>query len=1301
MLSTTIDMTQLKKASDHLAEERSRYRLAFERANAAIFEWNHVTEEFYASESYKNYLMSEDNNMSILNNTGSLNAVHPDDIHTLKAFFESNLDPDKESDCVLRLKMKDGSYRWIRMFGVVSPDRDGKRLRTIGVIMDVNKDVENSMIIKGLVDAMPGGIGVFKRADQVKCIYLNDAVLNLGNRTKDELLALMNSQGGLRDMVYPDDRALYDSEVLLKSAIGSPINCDFRYYTGVYEETSWLHISAVKIREEDGYPIYYCILSPASDESRIYRYISQNSMVAEAVLEYPSNRVLYGNQAFRYMIHVPEEVSSAGYDLDGLLNEIDYSLIKAQSEAIQIDGEIDTNTTTSDERNIQVKGRAIDWMGKSANLFYFFDQTQLQEHNEWLKNIINSVPGGIGIYEIKGGKLQQLYLNDSFYTMLGDSRENRSQYFDYSYLDAIHPEDVHILQESIAELISGHDHADAIYRVIDGSGKYVWFHLIGNVHAAEGSKRRLLYCNFYNVDREIKTQHELETNRAILSHAMDAARITASTYNVTEGSLALGTEKKSADDKDAQLVYNVPESIISMGLVHPDSIDDFRSLFPVMTSESDAISKDVFVKPSKESNFRWTRIMVTPVFDRHKAHIISILLAMDIADQKNTESKFQRQLQALNTANSPDLVAKGMYDLSTGEEEYYYMETADAVALERVIDYDHAMLATAELFVDKNEAAKFRSLFGRNELQHRFSLGHNEVSFEYLRSAKDGRIFWAHTQGQLFAEPDSSHIMCFVYSYDIDEQKASHSMIEAVIGLDYDYMALLDCRNNTYSIKVKKGTGASPMPPAESDDYSVDIKKYLHKYACKEDVEASIVNTSIQTICDKLEANDSYIHYLSVLNPDGSQSRKRMQYSYLESSINKVIITRQDITDVYKQEQARVKALGDAAEAVKKANEIKTDFLSRMSHDLRTPMNAIIGLSELAKSKTADSETMSEYIADINTAGNFLLGLVNDCLDIEKMSAGKMPLNPEPYNYSRFSNNMKTMIGPLCEAKHITFVFNESTHAYPVYVDPIRFEQIFINLLTNAVKFTPEGGKVEITVRTTIIDEETIANDFIIRDSGIGMSKEFQQHMFEPFEQEDSMDPRASHGTGLGLAIVKSLVELMGGTIEVISAPGKGTQFTVHLDMKIAPESHEDTFGSADEAAYCLDSRRILLAEDNPLNAKIAISLLENHQMDVTYAPDGKQCLDLFCQSELGYFDAVLMDIRMPVMNGLEAAAAIRRLRRPDAAGIPIIAMTANAFDEDMKAAKGAGMNDYLTKPVEPTKLYTSLEHHIREYRNQ
>lgn len=1185
------------------------------------------------------------------------------------------------------------------MFGIRSCDTAGKPVKTIGVIMDVNKDVENSMIIKGLVDAMPGGIAVFKRADQVKCIYLNDAVLNLGNRTKEELLDLMNSEGGLREMVYLDDRSLYDSDVWAKSAMGAPINCDFRYYTGVCNETSWMHVSAIKIREEDGYPIYYCILSPASEESRIYRYISQNSMVAEAVLEYPSNRVLYGNQAFRYMIHVPEDINSAGYTLKGVLNEVDYCLIKNHADAIQIDGEIDTNTTASDERNIQVKGRAIDWMGKPANLFYFFDQTQLQEHNEWLKNIINSVPGGIGIYEVKGSRLQQLYLNDSFYTMLGDSRENRSRYFDYSYLDAIHPEDVHILQESIAELISGQDHADVVYRVIDGSGKYVWFHLIGNVHVAEGSKRRLLYCNFYNVDKELKTQHELETNRSILNHAMVAARITSSTYNVRERSLVPGIDNKYFESDDVSPVYNVPESIISMGIVHPDSVDDFCSLFSPMTSEADAISKDVFVKPFLESNFRWTRIIVTPVFDRHRTHIMSVWLAMDITDQKNTESKFQRQLQALNTANSPDLMAKGMYDLTSGEEEYYYMETSNAVAVEKILDYDHAMYATAELIVDKKETSEFCSLFNRDELLHKFSLGNNEISYEYLRRAGDGHIFWARTNGQLFAEPDSGHIMCFVYSYDIDDRKTSHSMIESVIGLDYDYMALLDCTNNTYSIKVKKPVGSSPMPPSESDDYSADIKKYLRKYACKEDLEDSIVSTSIQAICNKLEISNSYIHYLSILNSDGSKSRKRMQYSYLDSSNDKVIITRQDITDVYKQEQLRVRELSDAAEAVRHANEIKTDFLSRMSHDLRTPMNAIIGLSELAKTKTTDPETMAEYISDINTAGNFLLGLVNDCLDIEKMSAGKMPLNPEPYNYSRFSANLRTLIGPLCEAKHITFVFNDSNMGYPVYVDPIRFEQIFINLLTNAVKFTPEGGKVEATIRTAKIDDETIANDFIIEDNGIGMSREFQEHMFEPFEQEESIDPGASHGTGLGLAIVKNLIELMGGTIDVNSAPGEGTRFIIHMVMKIAPETKDESYDTDNGPTYPLEDKRVLLAEDNPLNAKIAINLLENHKIDVTYAADGMKCLTIFNQSEPGYFDAILMDIRMPAMNGMEATAAIRRLQRPDAGGIPVIAMSANAFDEDMTAAKDAGMNEYLTKPVEPAKLYTVLEHLIREYR--
>lgn len=256
-------------------------------------------------------------------------------------------------------------------------------------------------------------------------------------------------------------------------------------------------------------------------------------------------------------------------------------------------------------------------------------------------------------------------------------------------------------------------------------------------------------------------------------------------------------------------------------------------------------------------------------------------------------------------------------------------------------------------------------------------------------------------------------------------------------------------------------------------------------------------------------------------------------------------------------------------------------------------------------------------------------------------------------------------------------------------MDPIRFEQIFINLLTNAVKFTPLGGKVEFLVANNCYHGNLLSCDFIVRDNGIGMSEEFQTHMFEAFVQEENEVQTQSQGTGLGLTIVKNLVSLMNGTISVKSAKGVGTEFTVHLDMPVvtACETPED----APPPEISLKGLKVLLVEDHPLNTQIAKKLLEKQGAAVDCAANGKEGARMFEASKSGEYCAILMDIRMPVMNGLEAAQVIRKMPRADAATVPIISMTANAFEEDVKATLAAGMNEHLSKPIEPQKLYSVL----------
>ncbi len=369
----------------------------------------------------------------------------------------------------------------------------------------------------------------------------------------------------------------------------------------------------------------------------------------------------------------------------------------------------------------------------------------------------------------------------------------------------------------------------------------------------------------------------------------------------------------------------------------------------------------------------------------------------------------------------------------------------------------------------------------------------------------------------------------------------------------------------------------------------------------------------------------------------------------------------------------------------KEASEAKTDFLSRMSHDIRTPLNGVIGLTLLAADE-ANPPATAEYLGHIKSCGEFLLGLVNDILDLSKVESGKMALRPERYDGAEFRRYISAVIAPLCREKNQTLTVTPAGDQRPVMLDRLRFNQIFFNLLSNAVKYTPAGGHVEISWTKADLPGGRVAFRFVVRDDGIGMSEEFQKHMFESFSQERSI--ATAQGSGLGLAIVWNLVKLMGGSITVESKQGEGSAFFVYLETDLCLE---EAAAPAPVDLSALRGKRVLLCEDNDLNAMIANRLLGKWEITVDHAANGRIGVERFIASPPGEYDAVLMDIQMPEMNGLEAARAIRALSRPDAATVPIIAMTANTYVTDMQNCLNAGMNAHMGKPLQPEILRDML----------
>ena len=384
-----------------------------------------------------------------------------------------------------------------------------------------------------------------------------------------------------------------------------------------------------------------------------------------------------------------------------------------------------------------------------------------------------------------------------------------------------------------------------------------------------------------------------------------------------------------------------------------------------------------------------------------------------------------------------------------------------------------------------------------------------------------------------------------------------------------------------------------------------------------------------------------------------------------------------------------------AAKKAEAANEAKTEFLQRMSHDIRTPINGICGMVNMADHYADDMEKQKEYRTKVKEASNLLLELVNDVLDMSKFESGEIVLEEVPFNLSKIFREVFVVIEQMAAEQNIRIVWEKKEITHRDLIGSPRYvKRVMMNILSNAVKYNRENGHIYIScIENPSEQPEMTTMEFVCRDTGTGMSEEFQKHVFEPFAQEHTGSRTKFAGTGLGMPIAKKLVEKMGGTITFESEKGAGTTFVIRVPFRIDTD-RDSKVETGEKTEASIRGLHVLLAEDNELNMEIAEFLLQNEGADVTRAWNGQEVVEIFKKSRSGEFDVILMDIMMPVMNGYEATKRIRSMDREDAKTIPIIAMTANAFTEDRLKAKKAGMNEHIAKPVD-VKLLVKVIHEL------
>ena len=612
----------------------------------------------------------------------------------------------------------------------------------------------------------------------------------------------------------------------------------------------------------------------------------------------------------------------------------------------------------------------------------------------------------------------------------------------------------------------------------------------------------------------------------------------------------------------------------------------------------------------------------------------------------------------------------------------------------------------------------FLKEFNRERLLNRFEHGERHISFRYWTRTATFEPMLAEDHMALYREKETGDIIAVNYVLDRTEHYRLKEKEQALEKSNREYAKLLEeekkhtalieeltkklqSQLELFAVSIPGGVKISNDDPEYSFKYvSEQFANMLGYKTPKELMEASSgsilglahpddIEVGLEDALNQYTHSDHYATIYRIRCKDGT-------YKYIEDRGQKVV--KEDGTIEHwnlmlDKNDFMHKSI--ELESEKKANKSKSDFLSRMSHDMRTPLNGIIGLLQIAERHFDDKDLLLESHKKMQVAANYLLSLINDVLQMSKIEDGNVPLTKDIIDFSELTKDIIDIIEQRAKERGIKMQFNAKKDIrYPfVYGSPVHLRQIFLNIYGNCIKYNPIGGSIVTTSDYTETDDGVVMYEWTITDTGIGMSKEYKEHIFEPFSQERQYIGSAHHGIGLGMSIVKGLIEKMGGSIEVESEEGVGSTFIIKIPFKIASAPDKVNKQTSE---IKIDGLNLLLVEDNELNAEIAETLLSDEGAVVTVAKDGLQAVNIFKEKPEGSFDAILMDIMMPVMDGLTATKKIRTLNHPDAKKIPIIAMTANAFKEDKEKCLAAGMNAHLSKPIEIENVKKVLCEQIR-----
>ena len=1209
------------------------------------------------------------------------------------------LEAGKSASFEFRKQHRDGHIVWVNVHARKIGEDGGHPLLQC-VFHNISAFKQAREELAHVINSIPGGIAAYDFNDMQnpRRLFCSDGVAKLFGCS--DAADLQHYAANPWSMVFKEDyQRVYDA---FQHMFISSDTLDLSYrITRKDQVLEWVHLNGKAING-----IFYSVFTGMSDEAKLFQQISNEAAQGIYVIDKKNHDLLYYNENVELFLTGKnnawgKKCYTALHDKQTPCTFCPLSMIKNIEKPQEL--------TFANGKSYEIRAKELEWNGLPAYTLFINDITdkitssrKTEQLEQFYQTLVQNLPGGIAVIRFDMAKKQMLpeYISEGFAAMTGMSTDEAYALYKNDATAGVHPDDLDYIIGRLNQHLKKHlDTCESIYRLRKKDGSYIWIKNNSSLILSP-NEIPLIYAVYSDITKEIEAQNKLRQkyNDLLLRQQNYplSNEILSGYCDITANRILRIYDKTGIDplQKFGFERQNFFKGLATL-IESPEERQHFLNTFlnaPLLEKFAQGINSqelECFIRMPHDNSGHYLKCVINMIESPDNGHTIGVLSVLDL-----TQFKINDQISMHLAHAHYDFIAT--CDFNSDSYQLFFTNSKANLMPPEQGSYSKNIVAFLQTFTVPKDREFCMEMFDPANMQRRL-YHENSYSFHYSLKDEQGHIY---TKNMIVFLIDQRLNKVGMARADITDYVREQRALLNTLAYTFEQLSIINLVTKEFTMYTRKSV-LQNLSPYKCADFNRALHKLSLPYTKLAADETAAEKFSLPVILSRLaEKPQGYEFTLPYLANDGSEKNKQINVLWGDEGHHTICLVRCDVTDIISAEKNSRSVLQNALDLAQEANRAKTDFLSAMSHDIRTPMNAIIGMTDLALDDLDNRQHLSEYLDIIKSSSSHLLTLINDILDMSRIEKGKLKLARTSFNLSVEIDRFCSRYQLLMDKNSLNFLHNAELLHCNCIGDTAQLQRIWDNLVSNACKFTPPGGTVTFSACELPSDNERLGwYKFTISDTGIGIDSESLQHLFDPFFRSSDVISKHIEGSGLGLAIVKNIVDYKGGTISVTSRQGEGTTFTVTLPLHFDTEAEHPvekpthTFGSAD---FDFSGKSLLLAEDHPINQKVAELILEKTGAAVTIVENGLQCTELFTGSAKGSFDAILMDIQMPVMNGYEAAQDIRSSTHPQSATIPIIAMTANAFAEDIKNALSAGMNAHIAKPIDPQKLYETLAAYIK-----